>query len=37
MKCCEEDPIDDFSLICQECYDNMRVEWLEENGYDEQN
>ena len=25
FKCCVENPIDDFSTICQECYDEFRV------------
>ena len=29
-RCCEEDPIDEFSKICQACYDEFRIELMEE-------
>ena len=30
MKCCDEDPIDEFTLMCQECYDEYRIQLMEE-------
>lgn len=29
-KCCAENPIDEFSSMCQECYDDFRLMVLEE-------
>jgi len=29
-KCCVENPIDEYSSMCQECYDNFRLMVLEE-------